>query len=103
MKKIIASAIVAVAASPVWASGPGEKHFDGEAFLADGAFTYEIFEKSVPHVDLDGCPAQFDTDAVFCRMTLANDTANVFVFAREGDQVLLAVKSYELGDGFLPF
>ena len=36
-------------------------------------------------------------------MTLAADLAHVFVFALDGAQPLLAVKSYELGDGFLPF
>lgn len=84
------------------ASGPGETHHDGTAYLANG-LTYEIFETAIEHVDLEGCPAEFDADANFCRMTLAADLAHVFVFSYDGDQPLLAVKSYELGDGFLPF
>lgn len=85
------------------ASGPGETHHDGTSYLAQGVMTYEIFEASVEHVDLMGCPADFDADANFCRMTLASDLAHVFVFSYDGNQPLLAVKSYELGDGFLPF
>lgn len=96
----LASGLLATAAA---ASGPGETHAGGTAYLANGQFTYEVFEASVEHVDLEGCPAEFDTDKVFCRMTLAADLAHVFVFALDGAQPLLAVKSYELGDGFLPF
>jgi hypothetical protein len=91
-------------ASPVFASGPGEGHAgSGASYLGNGVFSYEVFESSVTHSDLETCPAEFDPDAVFCRLTLANDRANVFVFAFTGDQPLLAVKHYDLGDGFLPF
>jgi len=85
-----------------FASGPGENH-GGEAYLDGGVFTYEVFEQSVDHVDLENCPTEFDPDVVFCRMTLASEMANIFVFAFDGDQPLLAVKSYELGEDFLPF
>ncbi|MCR9110639.1 hypothetical protein [Marivita sp. XM-24bin2] len=88
--------------SAALASGPGETHPDGTAYLANG-LTYDIFETAVEHVDLEGCPAEFDADTNFCRMTLASDLAHVFVFSYDGNQPLLAVKSYELGDGFLPF
>lgn len=83
-------------------SGAGETH-GGEAYLEGGVFTYDVFEQSVDHVDLENCPAEFDPEAVFCRMTLASEMANVFVFSFDGDQPLLAIKSYELGEGFLPF
>lgn len=84
------------------ASGPGETH-GGEAYLKGGVFTYDVFEQSVDHVDLENCPAEFDPEVVFCRMTLASEMANIFVFSFDGDQPLLAVKSYELGEDFLPF
>lgn len=91
--------------APALASGPGEHGpSSGDvSYLANGAFTYEVFEASVEHVDLAACPVQFDPDAVFCRMTLAADMAHVFVFSYDGTQPLLAVKSYALDDGFLPF
>ena len=72
-------------------------------YLENSVFTYEVYEASVTHTDLEGCPVEFDTEQVFCRLTLANDMAHVFVFSYDGDQPLLAVKSYELGDSFLPF
>lgn len=90
-------------ASTAAASGPGETHHGGTSYLENGVLTYAVFEASIEHVDLEGCPADFDPDANFCRMTLASDLAHVFVFSYEGDQPLLAVKNYELGDGFLPF
>lgn len=98
----LASALVA-SATLASASGPGETSEGGTAYLEGGALTYDVFEQAVDHVDLEGCPAEFDPEKVFCRMTLASEMANVFVFSFEGDQPLLAVKSYELIDGFLPF
>jgi hypothetical protein len=101
--KYLLSALVLGAATVASASGPGERHAPGPAYLEGGALTYEVFERAIDHVDLEGCPAMFDPDAVFCRMTLAADMAHVFAFSYEGDQRLLAVKSYEFTDGFLPF
>ncbi len=89
--------------SAAMASGPGETHHTGSNYLANGALTYDVFEASIEHVDLATCPVDFDSDANFCRMTLAAEMAHVFVFSYDGAQPLLAVKSYELGDGFLPF
>lgn len=86
-----------------FASGAGDPHHGGTAYLGQARFTYELFEATVEHVDLEGCPAEFDPDAVFCRMTLASDLAHVFAFSFDADQPLLAIKSYELTDGFLPF
>lgn len=97
------AATLACLAPAAIASGPGETHHGGASFLPNGALTYEIFEATIEHVDLAGCPAQFDPEVVFCRMTLASDLAHVFAFRYDGDQALLAIKSYELEDGFLPF
>lgn len=85
------------------ASGSGEKHSGGTTYIPAAAFTYEVYEATIEHVDLADCPAEFDPDAVFCRMTLAADLAHIFAFSYDGDQPLLAVKSYELDDDFLPF
>lgn len=94
---------LALLAPAALASGPGESHNGGTAFLPSGVLTYELFEATIQHVDLADCPAQFDPDVVFCRMTLAADLAHVFAFRYDGEQALLAVKSYELDDEFLPF
>lgn len=71
--------------------------------LEDGRVTYEIFEHSVEHVDLAGCPEGIDSDAHFCRLTLADDRAHVFVFAFDGDQPLVALQSYDLEAGLPRF
>lgn len=98
----LASAL-ALLTTAALASGPGEHHHDGTDYLPNGVLTYEAFEGTIEHVDLAGCPAEFDPEVVFCRMTLASDLAHVFAFRYDGDQALLAIKSYALEDGFLPF
>lgn len=85
------------------ASGkPTEKH-DGTVYLPNAAMTYEVFEATIAHADLERCPLEFDSNVVFCRIAMANEQAHVFVFGHAGESPLMAVKSYELGDGFLPF
>lgn len=103
MRFLASIAFATLISTAALASGPGEYHKTGTNYLPNGVLSYEKFEASVPHVDLEGCPAEFDPEAVFCRMTLATEMAHVFVFDYEGDQPLLAIKSYELTDGFLPF
>ena len=76
---------------------------EGVDWIEGGVLTYEVFEFSVDHVDLENCPAGLDPEAVFCRMTLAAEQANVWIFDQTGDQPLLAVKHYPLDENFLPF
>ena len=57
-------------------------------------FTYAAFEEAVPHIDLMMCPERLDQPGRFCRATLANDRNNVFVFAEDGDQPLVAFQSW---------
>lgn len=72
-------------------------------YLPGAEMTYEVFETAIEHADLDHCPAEFDPETVFCRLTLANDGAHVFIFSHEGDQPLLAVRSYPLDRSALRF
>ncbi len=60
--------------------------------------TYSVFELAVPHLDLTDCPAGLARPDAFCRASTANDSVHVFVFALDGDQCLLAVKSYKDGE-----
>jgi len=84
--------------SAALASGPGaKKHAEGVNYLPGGVMTYELFEASVDHIDLEYCPKHFDSEAVFCRMTTAAEQINIFVFDYEGDQPLLAVQHMEPG------
>ncbi|MBN2630888.1 MAG: hypothetical protein JXR75_10165 [Rhodobacteraceae bacterium] len=74
------------------------------AYLPGGVLTYEVFEAAVTHEDVDTCPAEFDPERVFCRVTLAGGAVHVFVFDLNDDQPLLAVKPLALDqDGVLPF
>ncbi|MDT8328077.1 MAG: hypothetical protein RQ750_11955 [Roseovarius sp.] len=65
--------------------------------------TYAMFEHSIDHVDLAGCPDGFDVDKTFCRLTLADDSAHVFVFEHGGDQPMVALRSYDLSKGLPAF
>ncbi len=55
---------------------------------------YKVFEFAVPHLDLAACPADLPQQKAFCRASTGNDAVHVFVFAEDGDQCLLSVKSY---------
>jgi hypothetical protein len=59
------------------------------------ALTYETFEQAVAHVDLEVCPEPLAAPDRFCRATLVNGMINVFAFSEEGDQVLVAVQSWD--------
>ena len=71
----------------------------GTALFADNAdtmpLTYETFEVSVPHVDLDDCPDSLAKAEVFCRATLANDQVHVFAFSEAGDAPLVGFASFD--------
>jgi hypothetical protein len=75
--------LAALLVSPARADGP-----------AAHVLTYAEFEQSVPHVDMPLCPVELATEDRFCRMTLANDAINVFVFTTEGDSPLVAFRSW---------
>ena len=65
--------------------------------LADPAplpLTYAMFEQAVPHIDLPVCPVPLDGPGRFCRLTTHADGLNVFVFAEEGEQPLIAFQSW---------
>ena len=67
------------------------------AALADGhaPFTYEQFEASVPHFDLEDCPKDLAADKAFCRMSFHNDMVHVFMFSEEGELPMIGFKSYD--------
>lgn len=94
----------ALTALPAAASGPGEgaDHSGDTIHVGAARMTHDISEASVPHVDPASCPVQSDPDAVLCRMTLAAEMANIFVFSIDGDQPLLAIKPYAPNSDFLP-
>ncbi len=72
-------------------------------YLDEGTLSYDMFENAVAHVDLASCPAEFAEEEVFCRMTLANGQAHVFVFSVDSDAPLLAIKSLDVTGDLLAF
>ena len=103
---LLAASALVWAATAVLASVPGEgppPAAEGTTYLGGAEMTYELFERTIEHVDLESCPPEFDPEAVFCRMTLAAEQAHVFAFSYLGDQPLLVVKSYPLTADFVNF
>ena len=45
--------------------------------------TYETFEYSVPHSDMEECPDSMDTNGSFCRVAIVAEVATVFTFSEE--------------------
>lgn len=59
------------------------------------ALTYEMFEASVLHADIEECPSELAGEGRFCRATLYADALHIFVFSEDGDQPLVDFLSYE--------
>jgi len=78
---------IALAASLI-AAGAVQAH-------EDCPMNYAAFEFAVPHLDLDNCPAALAQDGAFCRASVANDALHVFVFASDGEQCLLSMRSFD--------
>ncbi len=93
-----------IASSVAIASGTHSGNTHEAHAINGGAFTYEVFEYTVEHADLDTCPGEHAANEdVFCRLTLASDAAHVFVFSYDGDQALQAVLSFDLSADVLTF
>ncbi len=59
-----------------------------------GAFTYEMFETAVQHVNLLECPGELAGEGRFCRMTMHNDAFHVFAFSEEGERLMVGLKTW---------
>jgi len=55
--------------------------------LADGhetcPLTYEVFEYSVPHTDMEECPDAMESEGSFCRLAVVAEVATIFAFSEE--------------------
>lgn len=92
MSRVFPLAAAAILAASTHALA--ESH-GGEAGSAAQALpmTYEIFEAAVPHADLSECPAAMAAEGHFCRLGIGEELT-VFVFSEEGDQPLVAARSW---------
>jgi hypothetical protein len=71
----------------------------GAAAAEPKALTYEEFEVSVPHFDLADCPPPMASPETFCRASFHADAVHVFQFSDQGDQPLVAFRSFD-EDGY---
>ena len=58
----------------------------GPAFAADDdtcPLSYEVFEYSVPHTDMEECPAAMESEGTFCRVAVVAEVATIFAFSEE--------------------
>lgn len=74
--------------------------FPAIMFLSGGAFadahcalSYETFEESVPHTDMEECPGMLGGPNKFCRYSVNAEVATIFVFD-EDSQCLIKAHSY---------
>ncbi len=70
-----------------------------EPAVADTAkpLSYEQFETSVAHLDLDDCPGHLAKEDTFCRLAIGGDALHVFVFSNDGEQPLVGFESFGSG------
>ena len=61
---------------------------------ADCALSYDVYEASVPHTDLEACPDGLAGDGRFCRLSIVAEVATIFVFDEESGCLVESV-SYE--------
>jgi hypothetical protein len=50
---------------------------------SDCALSYDTFEASVPHTDLQECPASMQIEGAFCRISVVAEVATIFAFSEE--------------------
>lgn len=55
---------------------------------------YDVYEASVPHTDLENCPAQMEGEGRFCRISVVAEVATIFSFDEESG-CLVEAKSFE--------
>lgn len=89
--KMIAAGLALIAGASI-AMAADDEMPAGEGMI----MSYEVFENTVPHADLEACPDEFADQAVFCRLTIAHDRLNVIVFSEEDDQPMVAVRQVDL-------
>jgi hypothetical protein len=65
------------------------------AAAAECAMRYDVFETTIPHLDLVSCPGDLAADGRFCRIAMALHGVAVFQFEEAGDRCLVDVVRLE--------
>ncbi len=73
--------------------------FGGAAFAEDEmcALSYDVYEASVPHTDLEECPeamGDMGEGELFCRLSVVAEVATIFAFD-EDSGCLIESRSFE--------
>lgn len=58
--------------------------------------SYEQFEASVPHIDLENCPESLAQEDTFCRASILHEQVHVFVFSLQGESPLVGFASFDV-------
>ncbi len=70
----------------------------GSAAMADDmmdcALSYDVYEMSVPHTDLEACPDAVAAEGLFCRLSVVAEVATIFAFDEESG-CLVSAASFE--------
>lgn len=67
-----------------------------ESHEAECAMSYEVFETSVPHTDMEECPASMGLgEDSFCRVAVVAEVATVFVFSYDTSCLTKTKSFYE--------
>lgn len=67
------------------------------SFVQAGEYTYDQFETSVNHINLDKCPAKVTARDVFCRTTFLHDGIHVYVFEKGGNMAFVRMLTFDEG------
>lgn len=62
--------------------------------MMDCAMSYDVYEASVPHTDLEDCPDMLAGEGRFCRLSIVAEVATIFVFD-EDSGCLVESRSFE--------
>ncbi len=62
--------------------------------MMDCALSYDVYEASVPHTDLEDCPDMMAGEGRFCRLSVVAEVATIFVFD-EDSGCLVESRSFE--------
>lgn len=65
------------------------------ADTASCSLSYDVYEASVPHTDMETCPTAILADGAYCRVSVVAEVATIFVFSEEDDCLIKAESFFE--------
>ena len=59
------------------------------------SLSYDVYEVSVPHTDMEACPTAISAEGAYCRVSVVAEVATIFVFSEEDDCLIKAESFFE--------